>query len=411
MLSSARFLLLASLGLTASAAPWSDWKRPSPPSGPGAGGAKAIYFITNDQTNSVVALPVGADGKLSSGSVTGTGGSGSNFIDGSTGMMAGPDALDSQSSLTIAGNNIFAVNAGSNTVSMMSFDPRNPTSLTMVGQPVALPGQFPNTVAASSKNNLVCVGTTGMVNGVSCSSFSAQGLGAMDGLRSFDLNQTTPPVGPTNAVSQLFFSPDESRLYATVKGNPAVGTTGFFSVFPVQASAWGRAGTLAMQDTRSSPAGTAVLFGSENIEGTNNVFVTDASFGAAVVSVDQATNEASLVANQTIEGQKATCWATISKKTGSAFVADVGVNRLVEMSLTDASILSTTDLSADGDPGLIDLVAAGNFIYALSPGNGTTPAAVSVVDVSGGQGSAKLVQHFSLESMGVGKNAQGMAVF
>ncbi|KIW16325.1 hypothetical protein PV08_06376 [Exophiala spinifera] len=409
MVSHTRFLLLASLAITSFAAPSQRWKGP-PPSGSGDCG-KAIYLITNDQTNSVVALPIGADGKLSNGSVTATGGSGSNSIDSSNGMPAAPDALVAQSSLTRAGNKIFAVNAGSNTVSMLSFDPKNPTSLKLVGQPVSLPGQFPNTVAASGKNNLVCVGTTGQVNGVSCSTFSAQGLSAMDDLRSFDINQTTPPMGPLNTVSQLFFSEDESRLFATVKGDPTVNNTGFFSVFPVQAPGCSGVGTLSMQDTRSSPAGTAVLFGSKIIEGTNNVFVTDASFGGAVLSVDPASNEASLVANQTIDGQKATCWATISKKTGSAFVTDVGVNRLVEMSLTDASILSTTDLSANGDPGLIDLVAAGNFIYALSPGNGTTPAAVSVVDVSGGQGSAKLVQHFSLASMGVGKNAQGMALF
>ena len=36
---------------------------------------------------------------------------------------------------------------------------------------------------------------------------------------------------------------------------------------------------------------------------------------------------------------------------------------------------------------MIDLVSAGNFIYALSPGNATTKAAVTVFDVSGGQGS------------------------
>jgi hypothetical protein len=81
------------------------------------------------------------------------------------------------------------------------------------------------------------------------------------------------------------------------------------------------------------------------------------------------------------------------------------------MSLTDASIISTIDLSANGDPGLIDLSAAGNFVYALSPGNGTTVAAVSVVDVSAGQGQGKAVQHFELGELGVGKNAQGMAVF
>ncbi|KAJ9496254.1 hypothetical protein H2202_008212 [Exophiala xenobiotica] len=408
MLSNIHFFLLASLSLTSIAAPAPHWKRPSTHA---PTGAKAIYLITNDQSNSVVALPVGSDGTLSKGTLTPTGGEGSNTIDGATNQPAAPDALVAQSSLTRVGNNIFAVDAGSNTVTMLSLDPQNPTALTVVGQPVPLPGQFPNTVAASAKNKLVCVGTTGTQNGVSCSTFSAQGLSPMDDLRSFGLNQSTPPVGPTNTVSQLFFTDDESRLFATVKGDPTVNNTGFFSVFPVEFSGCNGPATLSSQDVRSSPSGTAVLFGSKNIPGTSNVFVTDASFGGAILSVNPASNQVSLVANQTIDGQKATCWATISPATNSAFVTDVAVNRLVEMSLTDASILSITDLSANGDPGLIDLVAAGNFVYALSPGNGTTPAAVTVLDVSGGQGTAKMIQHFRLDGMGVGKNAQGMAFF
>lgn len=64
---------------------------------------QAIYFLTNDAQNAVVALPIGADGTLSAGSVTATGGSGSNSIDGSTNTTAAPDALVGQSSLTIAG--------------------------------------------------------------------------------------------------------------------------------------------------------------------------------------------------------------------------------------------------------------------------------------------------------------------
>jgi hypothetical protein len=79
------------------------------------------------------------------------------------------------------------------------------------------------------------------------------------------------------------------------------------------------------------------------------------------------------------------------------------------MSLDDVSIIKQLDLSANGDPGLIDLRAAGDFVYALSPGNGTTAAAITVLDVSGGQGSMKQVQHFDLSGM-AGKNAQGMAV-
>ncbi|KAF2690690.1 hypothetical protein K458DRAFT_426147 [Lentithecium fluviatile CBS 122367] len=369
---------------------------------------KAVYFLTNDAENAVVALPIGKDGTLSAGTVTKTGGAGANSIDGATKQPAVPDALVGQSALTVVGNALFAVNAGSNTLTMMAISKSDPTCLTMVGQPVAIPGEFPNTVAASAKNKLACVGTTGAKAGISCASISARGLGEMDTLRVFNIGQTTPPVGPTNTVSQTFFSADEKALLTTVKGDPAVNNTGFLSVFPVQQGANGAA-SLSTQDTRSSPAGTAVLFGSATIPNNpNSIFVTDASFGATVLSLDQ-NGQASVAGKQAIDGQKATCWATVSGATNTAFVTDVATNRVVEMSLDDASIVSMLDLSANGDAGLIDLRSAGNFVYALSPGNGTTDAAVTVLDVSGGPGSMKQAQHFGLAGM-AGANAQGMAV-
>lgn len=387
---------------------------------------KAIYLLTNDEANGVVALPIGNDGTLSKGRVTMTGGAGSVAVD-ADGKPATPDALISQSALTIAGNvsgtlqnacvrslltlllqHIFAVNAGSNTLTMLAISRSDPTKLSVVGEPVKVPGEFPNTVAASAKNNIVCVGSTGAKAGVSCSSFSKKGLTAMDELRPFDLGQTTPPVGPTNTVSQVLFSEDESMVLTMVKGDPAVNKTGFMAVYTVQ-ECDGAAAVVSKDETRSSPQGTAVLFGSQVIPGTSNVFATDAAFGAAILSVDPASCKATTVATREVEGQKATCWVAISPATKTAFVTDVGRNRLVEMSVEDASILSSLDLSCNGDPGLIDLAAAGNFIYALSPGNGTTKAAVSVVDVSSGSGSAKMVQHFELAEM-AGKTAMGMKV-
>lgn len=75
-----------------------------PSSGVSADGAQAVYFITNDAENSVVALPIGEDGTLSLGSVTATGGAGSNAIDAATGDEIVPDALVSQSTVAITGN-------------------------------------------------------------------------------------------------------------------------------------------------------------------------------------------------------------------------------------------------------------------------------------------------------------------
>ena len=64
--------------------------------------AKAIYFMTNDACNSVVALKVAADGTLSDGSITMTGGAGMNGIE--NGKPAAPDALFSQGAVKVAGN-------------------------------------------------------------------------------------------------------------------------------------------------------------------------------------------------------------------------------------------------------------------------------------------------------------------
>lgn len=411
---------------------------------------KALYFITNDQgQNSVVAIAINQDGTLGDATLTPTSGQGSIAVD-ADGKPATPDALVGQSALTLSGNNIFAVNAGSNTVSMLSIAANDPCALSIVGQPAALPGTFPNTVSASAKNALVCVGMTGSQAGISCANFDEQnGIAQFDGLRAFDLGQSDPPVGPTNTVSQTFFSEDESMLFTTVKGDPAVNKTGFLSVFPVasggnavQRRNQGRSGNgkgnrngngngkgkgktnacteeaggavgakLATQDVRSSPAGTAVLFGSQPIPGANppQIFATDASFGAGILTLDNSSS-ATLTANQSIADQKATCWATISSVTNSAFVTDVGVNRIVEMSLQDASILGEIDLRKEEasavDPGLIDLKAAGGFVYALSPGNGTSEAAISVVDVQ----TKKLVQHAKLGAIGAASTAMGMAI-
>jgi hypothetical protein len=164
---------------------------------------------------------------------------------------------------------------------------------------------------------------------------------------------------------------------------------------------------LSTKEVRSSPEGTAVLFGSAPIPNSQDIFVTDASFGAAVLKLDQA-SQATVGNAQAIDGQKATCWATISEATKSAYVTDVATNRVVEMSLDDASIITQLDLSANGDPGLVDLKSAGSFVYALSPGNGTTSAAITVLDVSGGQGSMKMSQHFDLSGL-ADSTAQGMA--
>lgn len=296
------------------------------------------------------------------------------------------------------------MNAGSNTITMFAISPRDPTKLTAVGKPAAIPGEFPNTVAASARHKLVCAATTGAVAGVSCATFDGKtGIGAMDALRAIDLGQSTPPVGPTNTVSQVLFSEDENTLFAIVKGDPATpGKTGFIAAFPVAADGKG----VSAQGVMSSPSDTLVLFGSTIIPGTRDVFATDASFGGAVLSV-AADGKATTKGRGVVDGQAASCWAAFSPATKTVFVADVGVNRLVEMSAQDASIVRQIDLSKENkQSGMIDLKALGQMVYVVAPGNNVTAPAVVVVDAKAG----RQVQVMDLGSMGVTGRVQGMAV-
>jgi hypothetical protein len=80
--------------------------------------AKAIYFMTNTANNSIVALKVAADGTVSDGSVTATGGAGMSGVD-STGAPAAPDALFSQGSVKVAGN-VSAIHLDSSQCSMFN---------------------------------------------------------------------------------------------------------------------------------------------------------------------------------------------------------------------------------------------------------------------------------------------------
>lgn len=64
---------------------------------------KAVYVITNEAQNAVLALAIGADGKLSAGKMAKTGGAGSSAVD-AQGKPEAPDGLASQSALTVAGN-------------------------------------------------------------------------------------------------------------------------------------------------------------------------------------------------------------------------------------------------------------------------------------------------------------------
>ena len=283
--------------------------------------------------------------------------------------------------------NVFAVNPGSNSLSMFSLDPNDPLKLTQLGSPVNTNGEFPVTVAVSGKYQLACVGNTGAVSGVACASYDpVKGLSAFDKLRDFKLNETTPPVDEYNSISTTFFSNDEEVLWSTVKGTPKLNTTGFLSGFRVEN------GKVGYEETRSSPAGTSVLFGATTIEGSTDILSADAAYGAVVISVDNDL-KGTTKARTPIPGNEFDCWSAYSTKTGTGFIADGMVNHITEIDVQTGAIVSITN-GTNPNFGMDDTISYGDFIYSLAPNTPNASIAVTVFDVSGGRGAIREIQNF-----------------
>ncbi|KAI9144598.1 hypothetical protein BKA69DRAFT_1122426 [Paraphysoderma sedebokerense] len=371
--------------------------------------AKALYFQTNNpKGNAVMAFAVNDDGSVNSQKTTSTSTSGAGGVglDGKTGGPVEVDPLFSQGAITRGdgGNHLFAVNAGTNTVSMFNIDPNDPTKLTLVGNPVSTMGEFPVSVAYSDGLKIACVLNGGAADGVACYSVDAQkGLQSIDReARKLNIGQSTPPKGPTGTASHIFFNPEASRVFVTIKGDPMSGKEGFLGSFEVDRATK----TVKTDLVRSSPNGTAVLFGSLFVDDSTLV-ATDAAFGAATLQVSN-NGQAAVKSLTRVDGQKATCWVAVSRERKTAFVTDIGKNRILEVDpfSADGAIVQTLDLNQGGIGGLIDISVGGDFLYSFAP----KETSIVVADISGGRGKAVEKQPLALQN-GELKLSMGMAVF
>ncbi|KAI0081947.1 hypothetical protein K474DRAFT_1586866 [Panus rudis PR-1116 ss-1] len=296
--------------------------------------AGAIYFITNEPSgNFIMAGDIGSDGKITFSNAVPTQGKGSHGVVDPN----GPDGLFSQGAVKAsAANNMLAtVNAGSNTVSLFSIDPQNPSNLKQVGQPVCSGGEFPVSVAFNKNGTQLCALNSGASNGVNCYTVDQQnGLTALPNtMRSLGLNQTTPPTGPPNTPSHLVFTEDGSKLVASVKGTPP-NSPGFLAVWDVAAD-----GSLSENFTSITPATGGLLpFSLTNIAGKNAVLATDAGIGFDIFDFSGSgaqLNASSKNSANAIDGQSATCWSSQSKKTGNFYLTDIGTSTVTEVNVDE----------------------------------------------------------------------------
>ncbi|KAF4623301.1 hypothetical protein D9613_002396 [Agrocybe pediades] len=375
----------------------------------------AAYFITNDPSgNTIVAMNIASNGKLSGVTSVSAGGRGVHGITDPN----GPDPLFSQGAVKVnaAKNVLVTINPGSNTVSMFSINPSNPSKLTMVGGPVSSEGEFPMSVAINANGTMVCVLNGGAVDGVNCYTPDPKlGLIAKPNtLRPLGLNQTTPATGPAGTASHVVFSEDGTKLIASVKGVPP--TPGFLATWDIAAD-----GSLSAEPVKSTPASGGLLpFSMTVIPGKNAILATDAGIGFDVFNFGgNGTN--SLSASSTvvpIDGQKATCWSSFSSKSGNFYLTDVGTSTITEVNV-DENLKGTIvkqypqasgSATIDND---VATIGSNNFLYVLSP-NATT---VNVLSVNT-PGKAATVQNFNFASAAKAakvtfdkNNLQGMATF
>ncbi|KAK4464847.1 hypothetical protein QBC42DRAFT_344320 [Cladorrhinum samala] len=386
--------------------------------------SKALYFLDNNPAgSSIVALKIAEDGTLSDPVRTSTGGSGS------IGLTAdGPaqiDSLFSQDSVVVSGNNLFTINAGSNTLSHFLISPSNPQNLTLAGDPVPTGGTFPNSVAFSPKLNMVCVLHTGAPSpGVMCfrldpatNALTPQGCGIVP-LPSISSAQTqSPPTGPANTASDILFNPDATALFATVKGNGADSPSGSVFTFPVNPED----GSLGPA-VESKPEGLQLEF-SMTFLNSSSAVITDPSFGAALVGIEMTTEaggavaagpgpEVKLARRTEIENQTAICWSVYSNSRQEIYISDTGSPDITVLDAGDGSVKRVI-AGPEGAVGSLDSVLLGGKLYVLQAASG-----ISVLDVDAaglgenGEGAAgQVVQSLDLSGLGERSGWMGMAAY
>ncbi|EIN13692.1 hypothetical protein PUNSTDRAFT_129366 [Punctularia strigosozonata HHB-11173 SS5] len=382
----------------------------------------AAYFITNEaDRNFVVSADIGSDGKLTLARATSAGGRGQH---GNTDPN-GPDGLFSQASIKASqtGKILATVNPGSDTAAVFAINPQNPSEIQMIGEPVSTEGEFPMSLAINKNGDKVCVLNGGQVDGVNCYKVDQKlGLITIPGtLRPLGINQTTPATGPAGTASQLLFSEDEKSLIASVKGTPP--QPGFLAVWSVADD-----DTLSADFTKVAPASGGLLpFSMTVIPGKNAILATDAGLGFDVFDfsgVQSGGNSQQAVAASgkssavPISGQVATCWSSLSEKTGNFYLTDIGTATVTEVNL-DQNLKGTIvkqypQIAGSGTiDNAIATVNGKDFLYVLganatqidvlsldAPGQAT---GIQTLDIAGPAKSAGLTVN--------GFNLQGMTTF
>ncbi|HEY2564324.1 MAG TPA: beta-propeller fold lactonase family protein [Acidimicrobiales bacterium] len=314
------------------------------------GGADHVVFVQTDNTagNQVVAYDRSGNGTLTLANTYATGGLGGSL----SGSVV--DHLASQGSLTYDQGNhlLYAVNAGSNTVSVFSV---RGDQLTLQ-QVVNSGGTFPVSVAVH--NGVVYV--LNAENGGALQEYFAlfgHLLPIPGSNRALGLNPSATPQF-TNTPGQVAFSPDGSKLIVTTKANGndidvyRVGFLGLLSPSPV---------------VNAEP--NTVPFG-VTFDAAGHLVVAESSSTNPALGTFTLNQDGTVTPVDTVgTGQTATCWVTTAQ--GYFFASNAGSASISSFQASPSAQLTLLGQTTT-DPGTVDASpsADGQFLYVQTGGNG-----------------------------------------
>ena len=298
----------------------------------------AVYTLTNAASgNGVANFSRSADGTLNLEAIYATGGNGTGANLGSQGSVA----------LSDNGKLLFAVNAGSNSISEFAVRADGLKLLTAFSSNGALP------TSIAVHDNLLYVLDAGAK---SISGYKIDGQGRVEALAG-----STQPLLGTNPA-QISFSPDGSTLVVTEKGTSTLDT---FQV--------GLHG--AAQPGVSSVSAGGTPFGFQ-FDSLGRAFVSEAAGSASSYAIDA--SGAHAISGAVVTHQAAPCWLVVTPDGRFAYTANAGAGSISGFSIAaDGSIALLNASGATGSFGagshpLDEAISSdGRFLYVLVDGHHT----------------------------------------
>jgi len=300
-------------------------------------GPGAVYTLTNSPAgNAVAVFSSSAEATLAPQGTFPTGGTGTGSGLGSQGaVVVGDD------------HQLFAVNAGSDSISLFSVRPDG------LDLEATVPSGGIRPISVTVHGKLLYVLNAGAAGNITGFTVRHDGLTPIAG--------STQPLGAgSSGPAQVSFSPDGDTLVVTEKNSSTIDT------YVVGAD--GRAGAPAVY----ASAG-ATPFGFD-FDKRGDLLVSNASNSASSYSLSAA-GVVSVISGAVATHQGAPCWLVASKKGGYAYTANAGAGTISGFSVGKdgrLALLDPSGVSANLGPGSHPLDEAvsnnGHFLYNLTDG-------------------------------------------